>query len=179
LAVKIRLFRMGRKKSPFYRIVVMDSKTRRDGRYLDKIGTYNPITEPATVEINKEKALEWLGKGAVPTETVFNLFRKEGIALETHLIRKNASEQVRNVEMQKWDLAKKGRQSKDEPVIEAAVEEPKKARPPKPEAPKPEEAETVEEIVEETVTETVAETVAEVQADVQDEEAPETEEKAE
>ena len=112
MAVKIRLLRMGRKKSPFYRIVVMDSRSRRDGRYLEKIGHYNPVSKPAEVIIDKEKVLKWLEKGAEPTNTVFNLLQKEGIALDWHLTRSNASEQVRNVEMQKFELAKKLREDK-------------------------------------------------------------------
>jgi len=109
---------MGRKKSPFYRIVVMDSRSRRDGRYLEKVGHYNPVSKPAEVIIDKEKVLNWLEKGAEPTKTVFNLFQKEGIALDWHLTRSNASEQVRNVEMQKFELAKKLREDKKtEPLM--------------------------------------------------------------
>ncbi len=76
--VKLRLKRMGAKKVPFYRIVVADSKSRRDGRDIDTIGTYDPTKNPAIVNINEEKALEWLGKGAVPTDTVRNLLSKNG-----------------------------------------------------------------------------------------------------
>ncbi|HPC35716.1 MAG TPA: 30S ribosomal protein S16 [Candidatus Marinimicrobia bacterium] len=105
MAVKIRLQRVGRKKKPFYWIVAMDSKCRRDGRYLDKLGYYDPLTKPATIKIEKEKILSWLEKGAIPSDTVFNLLQKEGIALEWHLIRNNVSEQARNIEIQKWQLA--------------------------------------------------------------------------
>lgn len=107
MAVRIRLLRMGRKKKPFYRIVVMDSRTRRNGRYLDKVGYYNPIAKPAEVRIDKDKVLEWLKKGAEPSETVFNLLQKEGIALDWHLIRNVADEYVRKVEFGKWELSKK------------------------------------------------------------------------
>jgi len=107
LAVKIRLLRMGRKKKPFYRIVVMDSRTRRDGRYLEKVGFYNPIARPVEVRIEKDKVLEWLKKGATPSKTVFNLLQKEGIALDWHLIRNVADEYVRKVEFGKWELSKK------------------------------------------------------------------------
>ena len=122
MAVRIRLLRMGRKKKPFYRIVVMDSRTRRDGRYLDKIGHYNPIAKPAEIVIDKDKVLSWLEKGAVPSQTVFNLLQKEGIALEWHLIRNKVGEQVRNVELQKWVLAKKERDSKKSEKISEKVE---------------------------------------------------------
>jgi len=124
LAVKIRLLRMGRKKSPFYRIVVMDSRSRRDGRYLEKIGHYNPVSKPTEVIIDKEKVLKWLEKGAEPTKTVFNLLQKEGIALDWHLTKSNASEQVRNVEMQKFELAKKLREDK-KTATKATVKEEK------------------------------------------------------
>lgn len=107
MAVKIRLLRMGRKKKPFYRIVAIDTKSRRDGRYLDKVGYYDPLTKPATVKIDKEKVLDWLEKGAIPSDTVFNLLQKEGIALEWHLIRNKVSDQARNIEIQKWELSRK------------------------------------------------------------------------
>ncbi|MBA4602433.1 30S ribosomal protein S16 [Thermoactinomyces mirandus] len=84
MAVKIRLRRMGAKKAPFYRVVVADSRSPRDGRTIDEIGYYNPITDPATVKIDEEKALSWLANGAQPSDTVRNLFRKEGILEKMH-----------------------------------------------------------------------------------------------
>ncbi|MGX7348750.1 30S ribosomal protein S16 [Dolosicoccus paucivorans] len=84
MAVKIRLKRMGAKKTPFYRIVVADSRSKRDGRIIDQVGTYNPLTQPETVEISEEKALEWLGNGAKPSDTVRNLFSKQGIMQKFH-----------------------------------------------------------------------------------------------
>ena len=82
MAVKIRLTRMGAKKRPSYRIVATDSRRPRDGQYLELIGTYNPITEPAEVKINKEVAMKWLNNGAIPSDTVRNLFSKAGIMKE-------------------------------------------------------------------------------------------------
>jgi len=79
MAVKIRLKRMGAKKNPFYRIVVADSRSPRDGRLIEEIGYYNPLTEPKTVKIDNEKALKWLKNGAKPTDTVDRLFREDGI----------------------------------------------------------------------------------------------------
>lgn len=79
MATKMRLTRMGDKKSPFYRIVIADSRTARDGKYIDLIGTYNPITDPAEVKIDAEKAKHWLSTGAQPTDTVRALLVKEGI----------------------------------------------------------------------------------------------------
>jgi small subunit ribosomal protein S16 len=80
MAVKIRLKRMGAKKTPFYRVVVADSRAPRDGRFIEEIGTYNPLTDPATVKIDAEKAQKWLSTGAQPSQTVRNLFRREGIS---------------------------------------------------------------------------------------------------
>ncbi len=80
MAVKIRLRRMGAKKAPFYRVVVADSRYPRDGRFIEEIGTYNPMTEPADIKIDAEKAKKWLGNGAQPTDTVKVLLKKSGIA---------------------------------------------------------------------------------------------------
>ena len=82
MAVKLRLKRMGAKQRPFYRIVAADSRYPRDGRFIEIIGTYNPIANPAEVKINKELALKWLNNGAQPTDTVKNLFKSEGIMAE-------------------------------------------------------------------------------------------------
>ena len=79
MAVKIRLRRMGAKKAPFYRVVVADSRYPRDGRFIEEIGTYNPLTEPADIKIDAEKAQKWLGNGAQPTDTVIVLLKKSGI----------------------------------------------------------------------------------------------------
>lgn len=79
MAVKIRLRRMGAKKNPFYRIVVADSRSPRDGRFIEEIGYYNPLTEPKTVRIDNEKAMNWLNNGAKPTDTVDRLFKQNGV----------------------------------------------------------------------------------------------------
>ena len=79
MAVKIRLRRMGQKKAPFYRIVVSDSRSPRDGKFIEEIGYYNPMTDPADIKIDEEKAQKWLGTGAQPTDTVKKLFQKSGI----------------------------------------------------------------------------------------------------
>ncbi|MBR6233575.1 MAG: 30S ribosomal protein S16 [Erysipelotrichaceae bacterium] len=87
--VKLRLKRMGAKKVPFYRIVAADSRSRRDGRDIEMIGTYDPTKQPAIVNIDEEKALEWLNKGAVPTETVRSLLAKNGTMAEYNESKKN------------------------------------------------------------------------------------------
>ena len=79
MAVKIRLTRMGKKKNPFYRIVVADERTRRDGAPIEEIGYYDPMTNPATVKIDAEKATKWLNNGAQPTDTVRALLKKNEI----------------------------------------------------------------------------------------------------
>ena len=78
MAVKIRLRRIGAKKAPFYRIVVADSRYPRDGRFIEEIGTYNPLTTPSTVEVDVEKAQQWIKNGAQPTDTVKALLKKAG-----------------------------------------------------------------------------------------------------
>ena len=79
MAVKMRLRRIGAKKAPFYRVIVADSRSPRDGRFIEEIGYYNPLTEPAEIKIDAEKAKKWLGTGAQPTETVKSLLKKSGI----------------------------------------------------------------------------------------------------
>lgn len=77
--LKIRLRRMGAKKAPFYRIVVADSRSPRDGRFIEEIGTYNPMLEPSEFKVDADKVREWMKNGAQPTETVKTLLKKEGI----------------------------------------------------------------------------------------------------
>ncbi len=79
MAVKLRLKRMGSKQKPFYRIVATDARSPRDGRFIETVGTYDPIKKPAVVEIDEEKAIKWLNNGAQPTETVKSLFKTKGI----------------------------------------------------------------------------------------------------
>ena len=79
MAVKMRLKRIGKKKVPFYRIVVSDSRTPVDGRFIEEIGTYDPNTDPSTVKVDKELAQKWLGNGAQPTEAVHKLLKNAGV----------------------------------------------------------------------------------------------------
>ena len=79
MAVKIRLNRMGAKKNPFYRIVVADSRSPRDGRFIEILGNYDSTKEPAIVNVDEEKVLDWMNKGAQPTDTVKSLLKKQGI----------------------------------------------------------------------------------------------------
>jgi len=82
MAVRIRLARHGAKKRPFYRIVVADSESPRDGRYLETVGTYNPLQDPAEVTLKKERVAYWMEKGALPTDTVKSILKKEGVFAE-------------------------------------------------------------------------------------------------
>jgi len=79
LATRIRLRRMGGKKAPFYRVVVADSRSPRDGRFIEEIGYYNPVSQPETIKIDTEKAIKWVNSGAQPSETVKALFKKAGV----------------------------------------------------------------------------------------------------
>ncbi len=84
MAVRIRLKRMGQKKAPFYRVVVSDARSPRDGRFIEEIGTYNPVTNPAQINIKEDRALYWLQTGAQPSDTVRSLFSKTGILQKKH-----------------------------------------------------------------------------------------------
>lgn len=79
MAVRIRLARHGAKKSPFYRIVATPEQAPRDGRFLEVLGTYNPLTEPATIQVKEDRVLDWLGRGAQPSDTVRSLLRQTGV----------------------------------------------------------------------------------------------------
>jgi small subunit ribosomal protein S16 len=87
MAVKMRLQRHGRKKAPFYHIVVADARSPRDGKYIEKLGTYNPMTVPATIDIDRDSAYSWLEKGAQPTDTVRAILRFKGVMFKKHLMR--------------------------------------------------------------------------------------------
>ena len=90
MAVKLRLKRMGTKKKPYYRVVAADARSPRDGRFIELVGTYNPLTTPAEVSIDKEVAIKWLNNGAEPTDTVRVLLKEQGIFKEIHDSKKGA-----------------------------------------------------------------------------------------
>lgn len=113
MAVKMRLSRKGRKKAPFYHIVVADSRSPRDGKFIERIGGYNPMTKPATIELDRDAAYEWLSKGAQPTDTVKAILRFKGVYYKKHLMR-GVSKGAMTVEQadvlyQKWIDAKEGK----------------------------------------------------------------------
>ncbi len=113
MPVKIRLARRGRKKQPFYHVVIADSRAPRDGKFIEKIGTYNPMTSPATIEIDRDKAFDWLKKGAQPTDTVRAMLRFKGVYYRKHLMRgvaKGALTEEKAMEMYKdWVDAKEAK----------------------------------------------------------------------
>jgi len=109
LAVKLRLRRMGKKKQPIYKVVAADARAPRDGKFLEMIGLYNPLTNPHTVDINEERAMYWLNVGAQPTDTVKSLFRQKGIILKRELIRKGLSEDKIQAEIESWEKLKEAK----------------------------------------------------------------------
>lgn len=106
MSTKIRLSRHGKKGYPFYHIVVADSRAPRDGRFIEKLGTYNPNTNPATIELNFESAVKWVGVGAQPTDTARSILSKEGVMYRHHLnggVKKGAfTEEVAEQKFAKW-----------------------------------------------------------------------------
>ena len=105
---------MGRKKLPYYRIVAMDSRVPRDGKYLENVGHYDPLPDPAEVFIDKEKTFKWLNRGAIPTETVRNLLQQKGLLLEWDLTRKGTDPTYIEEELRRWEVLQIERQKKIE-----------------------------------------------------------------
>jgi len=112
LAVKLRLRRMGKKKQPVYKVVAADSRSPRDGKFLEAIGLYNPLTDPATIDIKEDRALYWLGVGAQPTDTVKNLLSKKGILLRKDLTKRGLAEDEINKQMADWAKKQEAKMAK-------------------------------------------------------------------
>jgi len=130
LAVRIRLRRMGRKKRPYYRIVVADSRSPRDGRFIETVGTYNPLTEPYQVEIDEDRIFYWLKNGAQPSQTVRSLLSRKGVWLKWDLMKHGADEAKIEEEFKKWEVLQIERQKrleaqKAQQAKQAKAEEPK------------------------------------------------------
>lgn len=106
MAVKLRLRRMGKKKQPIYKVVAADSRSPRDGKFIEAIGLYNPKTDPATVNINEERAMYWLNVGAQPTDTVKNLLSDNGILLKKELAGKGLNEEQVAAKLDEWKKVK-------------------------------------------------------------------------
>lgn len=176
MAVKLRLQRKGRKAAPFYHIVVADSRSPRDGRFIEKIGTYNPLTVPASIELNRERAYHWLNVGAQPTDTVNAILRFKGVLYQKHLqkgVTKGAFDQAKADEMLANWIEQK--ESNIEKMREATQDAKKKftAKVDGTAKVKVKPAPPVEEVVEEVAAEVeaeveaVAEAVAEAPAEVE------------
>lgn len=116
MSVKLRLQRHGRKQKPFYHIVAADSRSPRDGRFIERVGSYNPISEPATVVLDVEKAVKWLQNGAIPTDKVRGLFSGEGVLYKNHLqtgVRKGAiTQEQADEKFAAWAKEKEARTGK-------------------------------------------------------------------
>lgn len=145
MPVKIRLQRKGRRKRPFYHIVIADARAPRDGKFIEKIGTYNPMTVPATIELDRSAAYDWLVKGAQPTDTVRAILRFKGVLYRKHLMRGVAkgalSQEEADKKYQEWIDAKEGTTAERRAAQEAKDAEFRAAvsgTPPPPPAPEPE-----------------------------------------
>jgi len=203
MSVKIRLARKGRTKLAYYHIVVADSRSPRDGRFIEKIGIYNPLTDPATIDVNFEKALGWLHKGAQPTDTCRAILKYKGVMMKKHLlegVKKGAFDEAEadrrfnewlkgkeeKIESKKSGLEKKGEETRKQRLeAETTVKEARAAAYAKKLAALAAEAEAaakaaaapeaVAEVAAETVAEPVEETIAEAVTEVEAKAEPETE----
>ena len=106
MAVKLRLRRMGKKKQPIYKMVAADSRSPRDGKFLEAVGFYNPLTNPHTLELQEDRIMYWLNVGAQPTHTVKSLLRQKGIILKKELITKGLDEEKVKSELESWQKLK-------------------------------------------------------------------------
>lgn len=191
MSVKIRLQRHGKKGKPFYWIVAADARSKRDGKFLEKLGTYNPNTNPATIDLNVDGAVQWLHNGAQPTDTARAILSYKGALMKHHLdggVRKGAlTQEQADAKLAQWLEAKAGKvDAKKDGLSKAKADAREKALKAEKEANEKRAAKAVEEVAEETTEEVVAEaateeTVSEVAAEetvaeVVTEETPEVEE---
>ena len=104
MATKIRLKRIGRRNRPFYRLIVIDSRKKRDGAAIEQVGWYNPIADENSYDIKGDRVLHWLGEGAIPSDAVKKIMRQEGLLLRWHLMQQGVDEKEIEKEMKKWEL---------------------------------------------------------------------------
>ena len=177
MATKIRLQRNGRKGYAFYSIVIADARAPRDGRFTEKIGTYNPNTNPATVDLNFERALHWVMVGAQPTDTVRNILSREGVYMKKHLLGGVAKGAFDEAQAEaKFNAWKENKQS-GLAALKAKEEEAKKAEAKaRLEAEKKVNEEIAKKVAEKKAAEAAAKAEAEAEAAANAEEAPATEE---
>ena len=134
MAVKLRLRRMGKKKQPIYKVVAADARSPRDGKFLEAVGIYNPLTNPHTVDFKEDRVNYWLDNGAQPTDTVKSLLRQKGITLKKELTKKKLSEEKVQEELENWQKLKEAgaakkmqkKKSKKELAKEQKAEQEKK-----------------------------------------------------
>jgi len=179
MPAKIRLQRHGKKGQPFYHIVVADSRSPRDGKFIEKLGTYNPLTNPAEVTLNFDRAMYWVGVGAVPTDTARSLLSRKGVMLKHHLmggVRKGAlTEEQVEVKFQAW---LKEREAKDANIAKGVEEKSRNERKSRMEAETKINEARAAEIAKKRLAEMEAKKAAEAEAEAAAtaEEAPATEE---
>jgi len=170
LAVKLRLRRMGKKKQPIYKVVAADVRSPRDGKFLEVVGLYNPLTDPHTIEIKEDRVLYWLDNGAQPTNTVKSLLRQKGITLKRELVKKGHDAEKVEAEMENWrklkEASSKKKSVKKKSKKQAAEEKSEETVVEKKSVETVAEEKSVETVVEDKPVETVvedkpAETVAE------------------
>jgi small subunit ribosomal protein S16 len=135
MPAKIRLQRHGKKGNPFYHIVIADSRSPRDGKFIEKIGTYNPVADPAEIHVNFDKAVQWLLKGAQPTDTVRSILSSQGVMLRLHLLRGIAKGALTEVQAEaKFQTWKKEKEEKQMSVLKNLSEKERNDRKAKQEA---------------------------------------------
>ncbi len=163
MAVKLRLRRMGKKKQPIYKVVAADVRSPRDGKFLEVLGLYNPLTDPHTIEIKEDRVLYWLDNGAQPTNTVKSLLRQQGITLKRELGRKGLDAEKVEAEMENWkklkEASSKKKTVKKKSKKQAAEEKPAETVLEEKPAETVAEEKSVETVVEEKSEETVVEKV--------------------
>ena len=131
MATKIRLKRIGRRNRPFYRLIVIDSRKRRDGASIEQIGWYNPIDPKHSYEIMDDRILYWLGEGAIPSNAVKKIMKREGLALRWHLMQQGVDEKEIEIEIKRWELNREdtlaSREAKEAEKLEKKKEKPEVA----------------------------------------------------
>ena len=131
METKIRLKRIGRRNRPFYRLIVIDSRKRRDGAAIEQIGWYNPIDPKHSYEIMDDRILYWLGEGAIPSNAVKKIMKREGLALRWHLMQQGVDEKEIEIEIKRWELNREdtlaSREAKEAEKLEKKKEKSKPA----------------------------------------------------
>jgi len=164
VAVRLRLMRLGRKGQPFYRIVAVDSRKKRDGAYIEKIGHYNPLRRPAELVMDEEKALKWLSEGAIPSDTVRNLFSKQGVMMAFDLQKRGMGEEEIKDKVARFRMEK---EEKLKALEEAAIAEQAKKMKTQP----PAKVESEDAVKADKETETTVEESTEVKAESEEADA--------